>query len=209
MSNTFQRTFQHLVDANTVLQSVIPPLPPLQRAPTQAPTSLPAPSLSPPCGQHSPRHSLELRLMAATSTSARQSSGMSTNLATRPSMKQSLLILPLVQRSTLLSTPGWDASWCWLWYQLLMFLMSSTSWWRTSLTLSRLTLYLATLRGLGSLGWMEELPDTLLLPGTRRTESKPTWTGQTRLFLPLLDIREVHIFKSCSNSSIFELICGS
>ena len=28
MSNTFQRTFQHLVDANTVLQSVIPPLPP-------------------------------------------------------------------------------------------------------------------------------------------------------------------------------------
>ena len=48
MSNTFQRTFQHLVDANTVLQSVIPPLPPLQRAPTQAPSSLPAPALSPP-----------------------------------------------------------------------------------------------------------------------------------------------------------------
>ena len=48
MSNTFQRTFQHLVDANTVLQSVIPPLPPLQRAPRQAPTSLPAPALSPP-----------------------------------------------------------------------------------------------------------------------------------------------------------------
>ena len=87
MSNPFQRTFQHLVDANTVLLSVIPPLPPLQRAPTQAPTSLPAPTLSP--------------------TSARQSSGMSTNLVTRPSMKQSLLILPLVQRSTLLSTPGW------------------------------------------------------------------------------------------------------
>ena len=48
MSNTFQRTFQHLVDANTVLQSVIPPLPPLQRVPTQAPSSLPAPALSPP-----------------------------------------------------------------------------------------------------------------------------------------------------------------
>ena len=48
MSNTFQRTFQHLVDVNTVLQSVIPPLPPLQRAPTQAPSSLPAPALSPP-----------------------------------------------------------------------------------------------------------------------------------------------------------------
>ena len=48
MSNTFQRTFQHLVDANTVLQSVIPPLPPLQRAPTQASSSLPAPALSPP-----------------------------------------------------------------------------------------------------------------------------------------------------------------
>ena len=48
MSNTFQRTFQHLVDANTVLQSVIPPLPPLQRAPTQARSSLPAPALSPP-----------------------------------------------------------------------------------------------------------------------------------------------------------------
>ena len=48
MSNTFQRTFQHLVDANTVLQSVIPPLPPLQRAPTQAPSSLPTPALSPP-----------------------------------------------------------------------------------------------------------------------------------------------------------------
>ena len=44
MSNTSQRTFQHLVDANTVLQSVIPPLPSLQRAPTQAPSSLPAPS---------------------------------------------------------------------------------------------------------------------------------------------------------------------
>ena len=48
MSNTFQRTFQHLVDANTVLQSVIPPLPSLQRAPRQAPSSLPAPALSPP-----------------------------------------------------------------------------------------------------------------------------------------------------------------
>ena len=35
-------------DTNTVLQSVIPPLPPLQRAPTQAPSSLPAPALSPP-----------------------------------------------------------------------------------------------------------------------------------------------------------------
>ena len=36
MSNTFQRTFQHLVDANTVLQSGTPPLPPIQRAPSQA-----------------------------------------------------------------------------------------------------------------------------------------------------------------------------
>ena len=45
LSNTFQRTFQHLVDANTVLQSVIHPL---QRAPTQAPSSLPAQALSPP-----------------------------------------------------------------------------------------------------------------------------------------------------------------
>ena len=25
---------------------------------------------------------------------------------------------------------------------------------------------------------MEELPDTLLLPGTRQTESSSTWTGQ-------------------------------
>ena len=38
MSNTFQRKFQHLVDANTVLQ----------RAPTQAPRSLPATALPPP-----------------------------------------------------------------------------------------------------------------------------------------------------------------
>ena len=150
MSITFQRTFQHLVDANTFLQSGTPSLPPHQRAPTQALPSLPAPALPPPsttdqeikiiqgrtyssknllhtghrysndgklmtnlwltlskpCGQHCPRHSLELRLMAATSTSARQSSGTSTNLVTRPSMKQSLLILPLAHRSTLLSTPG-------------------------------------------------------------------------------------------------------
>ena len=55
---------------------------------------------------HSSRYSLELRLMAATSNSARQSSGTSTNLVTRPSMKQSLLILPLLRRRTLLSTPG-------------------------------------------------------------------------------------------------------
>ena len=45
MSNTFQRTFQHLVEANTVLQSGTPPLPPFQRAPTQAP---PPPALPPP-----------------------------------------------------------------------------------------------------------------------------------------------------------------
>ena len=48
MSNTFQRTFQHLVDAKTVLQSGNPPFPPLQRAPTQALPSLPAPTLPPP-----------------------------------------------------------------------------------------------------------------------------------------------------------------
>ena len=46
MSNTFLRTFQHLVDANTVLQSGT--LPPLQRAPAQAIPSLPAPALPPP-----------------------------------------------------------------------------------------------------------------------------------------------------------------
>ena len=240
-SNTFQRTFQHIVDANSVLQSVTSPLPPLQRASTQALPSLPAPAFPPPSttdqeikiiqgityssknhlhaghryskdgklltdgrqllydngsderliiilatsdnlaiteestiwfldgtfksaprlfyqllvlhaeltdtpekysilptvyilltqkdtpptlkpskplpptallfylfSTSAPRNSLELRLIAATSTStsARQSSGTSTNLVTRPSMKQSLLILPLVQRSTLLSTPG-------------------------------------------------------------------------------------------------------
>ena len=48
MSNTFQRPFQHLVDANTVLQIGTPPLPPLQRAPTQALPSLPASTLPPP-----------------------------------------------------------------------------------------------------------------------------------------------------------------
>ena len=49
MSKTFQRTSQHLVDANSVLQSGTPPFPPLQRAPTQAlPSQLLQSFLHPP-----------------------------------------------------------------------------------------------------------------------------------------------------------------
>ena len=111
MSNTFQ--------------SVIPPLPPLQRAPTQAPSSLPAPALSPPSTTDQ-----EIKIIQGRTYSS----------------KNLLHAGHRYSKDGKLLTDGR------LWYQLLMFLMSSTSWWRTSLTLSRLTLYLATLRGLGSLG---------------------------------------------------------
>ena len=135
--------------------------------------------------------------MAAPSTSARQSSGMSTNLVTRPSMKQSLLILPLVQRSTLLSSVH-------TWVRRLMMLAPvPTS--DVPDVFNQLvenipdTVQIDPLLGYFERTWIAGLNGRAARypPASWNQTDRITVSPSTRLFLPLLDMLTQQFTTSC------------